>query len=95
LIDSGASKSFVDYNLAGKYPNFISSLSKPMPLTLFDGNTTSAGNMMQKLNASIQFEDGTVHMENFLITKLHPTRATPPIVLGLPWLQRFNPQIDW
>ncbi len=34
----------------------------------------------------------TIHQENLLINKLHPSA---PIVLGLPWLRKYNPQIDW
>jgi len=40
----------------------------------------------------VSFADGTLHTVEFFVTRLHPTA---PIVLGLPWLQEHNPDINW
>ncbi|KAJ3833093.1 hypothetical protein F5878DRAFT_646227 [Lentinula raphanica] len=45
------------------------------------------------MDAVIKFDDGTVHTEPLLVTRLHPSAR---IVLGLPWLRKYyNPTIDW
>ncbi|KAF5322951.1 hypothetical protein D9758_018476 [Tetrapyrgos nigripes] len=92
LIDSGASRSFIDYRQARKYQDKLQILPKPLPLTLFDGEHTSAGIITHKIPIQLYFEDGTTHQEEMLVTKLHPAAQ---IVLGFQWLRRINPQIDW
>ncbi|THV06360.1 hypothetical protein K435DRAFT_587280, partial [Dendrothele bispora CBS 962.96] len=92
LIDSGASRSFIDYDEAKKFTSKLRKLEQPISLTLFDGNSTSAGRITHLLKATLIFEDGTSHQEDLLITKLHPAAR---IVLGLTWLQKYNPSINW
>jgi hypothetical protein len=92
LIDSGASKLFIDYSEARRYPNLIKSLPRPIELTLFDGRASSGGLITEYLESPLVFSDGSTHMEKFLITRLHPSAR---IVLGLPWLRKHNPDIDW
>ncbi|KAJ3767479.1 hypothetical protein FB446DRAFT_820249 [Lentinula raphanica] len=78
--------------LARKFGNEQQELTRPIPLRLFDGELTSAGSITHKLAKKVTFEDGTTHLVEFLITKLHPSA---PVVLGMPWLWKFNPTIDW
>ncbi|EEB88864.1 hypothetical protein MPER_13114 [Moniliophthora perniciosa FA553] len=92
LIDSGASRLFLDREEAAKYTRKQRRLEKPVKLTLFDGESTSSGLITHALDGTITFEDGTVHKEELLITKLHPEAK---LVLGLPWLRKYNPDIDW
>ena len=92
LIDSGATRSFIDKSLAEKFPQNISNLDTPIPLKLFDGQPTSAGDIEKTFKDTISFADGSIQTVEFLITRLHPTA---PIVLGLPWLKEFNPEINW
>jgi len=92
LIDSGATHSFIDKNLAEKFPKNISDLDTPIPLELFNGQPTSAGDITKIFKDTISFADSSIQTVEFLITQLHPTA---PIVLGLPWLKEFNPEINW
>ena len=92
MIDSGATRSFIDWNVANRHPENMTKLENPIPLELFDGQPTSAGKITQQYKDSISFKDGTIQMVEFLVTRLHPTA---PIVLGLPWLQKYNPDINW
>ena len=61
-------------------------------MELFDGQPTSAGEITKSFKDSISFADGTIQTVEFLVTRLHPTA---PVVLGLPWLRQFNPEINW
>lgn len=92
LIDSGAIRSFVDKSIAEKFPQNVITLERPVPLELFDGQPTSAGEISKAYKDSISFADGTIQTVEFLVTRLHPTA---PVVLGLPWLRKFNPDINW
>jgi hypothetical protein len=92
LIDSGASRIFIDILEARQYPHKIKKLARPIQLTLFDGKETSGGLITEYLEENLLFKDGSVHTEKFLITRLHPAAR---IVLGLPWLRKHNPDIDW
>ena len=92
LIDSGATRSFVDRSMAEKFPQNVTELDQPIPLELFDGQPTSAGEITKSFKDTISFANGTIQTVEFLVTRLHPTA---PIVLRLPWLKQFNPDINW
>ena len=92
LIDSGASRPFVDFSIAEKHPENLTPLEQPIGLDLFDGKPSSAGRITHSYRDTISFDDGTIHLVEFLVTRLHPAA---PIVLGLSWLQKHNPVIDW
>ncbi|KAG5333542.1 hypothetical protein C0989_005493 [Termitomyces sp. Mn162] len=87
LVDSGTSGTFVS-NQLGLHCN---DLNKPLELQLFNGNPamtriTQYHNNTLTLNNDLQFQAW------LLVTQLPlPT----PIVLGLPWLQDVNPNINW
>ena len=92
LIDSGATRLFVDRSIAEKFPQNVTELEQPIPLELFDGQPTSAGEITKSFKDTITFVNGTIQIVKFLVTRLHPTA---PIVLGSPWLQQFNLDINW
>lgn len=92
LIDSGASKSFIDEDESRNYQNQLKKFDIPIPLTLFDGGASSSGEITYYLDARLVFDDGTLHYERLLVTRLHPSAK---IVLGLPWLRKYNPPINW
>lgn len=92
LVDCGATRCFIDKSLAHNLPHLVHKLSQPIALELFDGEATSGGLITECLTAATTFDDGTTHNVSYLVTKLHPTA---PIVLGMPWLVEFNPDINW
>ncbi len=55
-----------------------------------DGTTNSAGNITQKCVLNVQIK-GQIKEQEFFITNLGQDR----VVLGYPFLQTFNPQINW
>lgn len=73
-------------------PDLMVKLEKPIDLYLFDGEPATSGQITHELRTTICFRDGTEHPVRFLVTQLH---SSAPIVLGLPWLQEWNPDINW
>jgi len=92
LVDSGASSNFVDSGLISAYQSLLSSLAEPIQLSLFDGSPAMAGFIRHSLDTPIRFADDTSHSLSMLVTTLHPSAQ---VVLGLPWLRTYNPDIDW
>ena len=60
LIDSGATHSFIDKHLAERFPQNISDLEIPIPLKLFDGQPTSAGDITRTFKDTISFTDSSI-----------------------------------
>ena len=93
LIDCGATASFMDKQEADfHHADKIMPLTRPIPLSLFDGELSSGGWLTHYISTEIEFEDGTKSLVKFYLTKLHPSAK---LVLGFPWLRKANPQIDW
>ncbi|KAG6814861.1 hypothetical protein H0H93_011966, partial [Arthromyces matolae] len=88
LIDSGAAGVFASdtMGLEGK------PLERPLTLQLFDGNTATTGIISHEHSDTITLDNDLKFPVNFLLTRLHPSI---PLVLGLPWLRKVNPEIDW
>ncbi|KAG6815275.1 hypothetical protein H0H93_010365, partial [Arthromyces matolae] len=88
LIDSGAAGVFASdtMGLEGK------PLERPLTLQLFDGSTATTGVISHEHSDTITLDNDLKFPVNFLLTRLHPSI---PLVLGLPWLRKVNPDIDW
>ncbi|KAG5719994.1 hypothetical protein E4T56_gene6912 [Termitomyces sp. T112] len=92
LVDSGATDNFVDESLAALAPQPLRRLPAPIPLKLFDGDSTPAGDITHCLETTLTFADGQQQELRLLVTKLHPSA---PVILGFSWLRSTNPCVDW
>ena len=92
LIDCGASTCFISPQLIVTAPHLIEELPEPLSLHLFDGSIASTGHIKHFVDTTMTFDNGDQQEQAFLVTRLHPTAQ---VVLGMTWLQEFNPQIDW
>ena len=90
LVDSGASDNFVDPSIVPTQN--ASLLPHPIALELFDGSSSTAGVITHSIRLPIEYASGQTHEVDFLITSLHPGAQ---LILGLPWLRRTKPSIDW
>ncbi|KAH0375210.1 hypothetical protein KCU92_g10240, partial [Aureobasidium melanogenum] len=91
LIDCGATGfAFIDQAFAHSMNYPLQPLSRPQFLTCFDGRETISGTVTHIAHASLSIGP---HKENIamFVTQLHAF----PVILGLPWLERHNPSIDW
>jgi hypothetical protein len=75
LIDSGATKNFVDEQEAKRLNLPIDRLTQPIRVTLIDGNDSIAGVITHTTTLQLRFDDGTEQIEKFYLTKIdeeHP-----------------------
>ncbi|KAG6875020.1 hypothetical protein C0993_011192, partial [Termitomyces sp. T159_Od127] len=91
LVDSSATDNFIDESLA-ILATTPQKLPLPIRLTLFNGSSTSAGDITHYVQTTLTFSNGQQQDLQLLMTRLH---ASVPLILGLPWLRSTNPRIDW
>ncbi|KAG5727964.1 hypothetical protein E4T56_gene19433 [Termitomyces sp. T112] len=92
LVNSGTTNNFINESLAALAPHPLQCLPTPIPLKLFDGNPTPAGDITHCLETTMIFANVQQQELRLLITKLHPSAL---IVLGFSWLHSTNPCVDW
>jgi hypothetical protein len=91
LIDCGGSGfTFIDQAFASSLSLTTFPLPYPRPLRMFNGEAPEDSIVTDVAWARLQIGR---HHENtyFYLTRLPQT----PIVLGIPWLRKHNPNIDW
>ncbi|KAG5729497.1 hypothetical protein E4T56_gene4641 [Termitomyces sp. T112] len=91
LVDSSATNNFVDKSLAALAPQPLRHLPAPIPLKLFDRDSTPAGDITHCLETTLTFANRQQQELQLLVTKLHPSA---PVVLGFSWLRSTNPHVD-
>jgi Retroviral aspartyl protease len=90
LIDSGAGGIFMDQNYTRKHGFNLTKLEYPITARNVDGTENKQGTIRYYTDLDIQV-NGKTNTERFLITGL----GNQKIILGLPWLQQHNPEINW
>ncbi len=91
LIDSGASGNFMDEEFAKLALLAMTKLNYSIRLTLADGKQSTAGfinHEVRNLHLTYGHHNEVI---SFLITKTPGTS----VILGMPWLKKHNPCIDW
>ena len=91
LIDSGASGNFMDEEFAKLALLVLTKLNYSIRLTLADGKQSTAGfinHEVRNLHLTYGHHNEVI---SFLITKTPGTS----VILGMPWLKKHNPRIDW
>lgn len=94
LVDCGATGlSFIDIDFARSQNYCLQPLYYPRTLTVFDGRETVSGRVTHIVHVTFHLGNHR-HTERLsaFVTKLSSSHQ---IVLGLPWLKRHNPYIDW
>jgi len=90
LIDSGAGKLFIDKEFAKEKQLSTYQLERPIPVFNVDGTKNSSGYITHATDLIIK-QQNHLEMATFLICDL----GSSPMILGLSWLQKHNPTIDW
>jgi hypothetical protein len=88
LIDSGAGGLFIDQNYAKNFD--INYLDKPVKAYNVDGTENKRGTINAYINLVFSLGERKFK-ERFYVTGLGKQR----IILGFPWLHKYNPIIDW
>ena len=90
LIDSGAMGNFMDPRLLPK--GIFKLTHTPTPIIAYNMDRTPNTRGTIQWTATVSFSLGTFSdMVKFMIVQL----SRPQVILGMPWLQKWNPKIDW
>jgi hypothetical protein len=90
LVDSGAMENFVDHNLVEHLRLGTQLLEHPIKLRNIDGTFNTTSKITHYIDLMMCCADKKVK-ECFYVTGL----SRIELILGYPWLQDFNPQVDW
>ena len=90
LIDSGAGGEFIDQNYAKNSGLDIQQLEKPLKVFNVDGTSNKRGTIKYFVLLDI-----TVNRQQEKIKLLLTGLGKQRIILGFPWLNRHNPEINW
>ena len=90
LLDSGATGIFMDKKMAVKYRFRLQKLERPIAVRNVDGMDNSGGAITHQVEVNMYYK-GHVERMRIDICDLEKT----DVILGMPWLQAHNPEIDW
>ena len=91
LLDSGANTCFMDQDFARKHKLYLKKLPHPTPVTIVDGCPIASGDILEESEpVRVVLGDLTcvIHF-NIIHSPEHS------LILGLPWFELHNPDIDW
>ena len=88
LVDCGAEGLFIDKSIAHKWRRSI--LKTPIKVRNVDGTYNENGAITERCLIPFRIKDKTM-TKWFYIT----TIGDQDLILGLPWLEKHNPIIDW
>jgi predicted aspartyl protease len=89
LVDSGATHSFIHQKILDRNQWKGKPLEKPFNVLNADGSTNQAGKITQELRLPLTIGT-TRHYETFYVSNT----GRDDIILGMTWLQNYNPRID-
>ena len=91
MIDCGGTSNFMDVDYAKT--NSVPLVKKLVPRQpeVVDGRLISSGAVTHQTSDLLLSTNSHHETISFDITKL----GHYPVILGLPWLKRHNPSIDW
>ena len=90
LLDSGATGMFMDKKMAAKYRFRLQKLERPIAVRNVDGTDNSGGAITHQVEVNMYYK-GHVERMRMDVCDLGKTN----VILGMPWLQAHNPEIDW
>jgi len=90
LIDSGATHNFMDRRMVKRLQIGTKELAVPRSIRNVDRTNNKDGTLTKYTDLQVTVNK-QVQVQRFYITDLAEDHA----LLGFPWLQGFNPQIDW
>ena len=90
LIDSGATGNFMDVHLLSLDNFTLICLPEPTVAYNVDGTKNLKGTICWKARTVLSLENHSDPIE-LMILQL----SKPRVILGMPWLKKWNPRIDW
>ena len=90
LLDSGTTGMFIDKRAAAKHGFTLQKLERPIKARNVDGTNNSGGAIMHQVEANVYYKD---HVERMRMDVCDLGKME--VILGMPWLQVHNPEINW
>jgi len=90
LLDSSAIGMFIDQKIVAKYRFRLQKLERLIMVRNIDGTNNSAGAITYQIEANVYFKG---HIERIRINVCNLEKTN--IILGMPWLQVHNLEINW
>jgi len=90
LLDSGVTGMFMDKKIVAKYRFRLQKLERPIAVRNVDGTNNSRGAITHQVEVNMYYK-GHVERMRMDVCDLGKT----DMILGMPWLQAYNPEIDW
>jgi hypothetical protein len=90
LIDCGAGGQFIDQNYVKKMGFSIQPLDQPLKSLNIDGTENKRGQITLYVRLEVTLNGKTMDIQ-FLVTGLGKQK----ILLGFPWSNQHNPNINW
>ena len=90
LIDCGATGNFIDISLLSKANFPLHHLPKPIHTYNVDGTSNVKGTIGWKAHMEILFSHSKENIDLMVLSL-----GRQQVILGMPWLHKWNPKIDW
>ena len=92
LIDSGAEGNFIHAELVQELQIPLEPLDKPLKIAALAGEPAVLGTIFH-ITLPVRVDVSSVHSEHIQFLVLDSSEFS--VILGLPWLEKHNPQISW
>ena len=89
LLDSGATRMFVDTKFIEKHGFKQEKLEKPVRVTNIDGTENKRKEITEEIEYNVYYKG---HIERMRLDECDLERTE--VILGIPWLVVYNPEID-
>ena len=90
LLDSGATEMFMDKRTAAKHGFRLQKLERPIMVRNVDRTNNSVGAIIHQVEANVYYKG---HVERIRMDMCNLGKTD--VILGMPWLQAHNPEINW
>ena len=90
LVDCRATGNFIDVSLLCLLRLSLEKLPKPIIANNVDGTANAKGTIQQKAHTNVLFKERMEKLKLMVLSLGHRQ-----IILGMPWLKKWNPAIDW
>ena len=90
LLDNSITEMFIDKKIVAKYRFKLQKLDRLVMVRNIDGTNNSGGAIIHQMKVNIYYKS---HVKRIRINMYNLQRTD--IILDIPWLQVYNPEINW
>ena len=90
LLDSGVTGMFMDKKMVAKHGFKLQKLKRPIAVRNIDGTNNSGRAIIHQVEVNMYYKN---HVERIRMDVCDLGKTD--VILEMPWLQAYNPEIDW